>query len=154
MPLANKQQVYAYTDGACSGNPGEGGWGAILEYGEHRKELSGYEADTTNNRMELMAAIMALKSLKRACDVILITDSKYVQQGINEWINGWILRNWKTASNKPVKNQSLWQQLLIERDRHLSVEWRWVKGHNGHPQNERADELAREAIINKKGLTL
>lgn len=146
-------KVYIYTDGACSGNPGKGGWGAILKFRGHIKELSGYDPDTTNNRMELMGAIKALQALKKPCDVVLITDSRYVQQGINEWVNGWIARGWKTASNQPVKNVELWKTLVAERDRHTSIDWQWVKGHAGHPENERADELATGAVKNEKGLS-
>lgn len=146
-------KVYIYTDGACSGNPGKGGWGAILKYRGHIKELSGYDPDTTNNRMELMGAIKGLQALKKPCDVVLITDSRYVQQGINEWVNGWIARGWKTASNQPVKNVELWKMLVAERDRHTSIDWQWVKGHAGHPENERADELATSAVKNEKGLS-
>lgn len=146
-------KVYIYTDGACSGNPGKGGWGAILKFRGHIKELSGYDPDTTNNRMELMGAIRGLQALKKPCDVVLITDSRYVQQGINEWVNGWIARGWKTASNQPVKNVELWKLLVAERDRHTSIDWQWVKGHAGHPENERADELATSAVKNEKGLS-
>lgn len=146
-------KVYIYTDGACSGNPGKGGWGAILKFRGHIKELSGYDPDTTNNRMELMGAIKGLQALKKPCDVVLITDSRYVQQGINEWVNGWIARGWKTASNQPVKNVELWKMLVTERDRHTSIDWQWVKGHAGHPENERADELATSAVKNEKGLS-
>lgn len=146
-------KVYIYTDGACSGNPGKGGWGAILKYRGHIKELSGYDPDTTNNRMELMGAIRGLQALKKPCDVVLITDSRYVQQGINEWVNGWIARGWKTASNQPVKNVELWKLLVAERDRHTSIDWQWVKGHAGHPENERADVLATSAVKNEKGLS-
>ncbi len=137
--------VTIYTDGACSGNPGPGGWGAVLLYGEHEKELCGGDADTTNNRMELMAAIMALESLNEACDVTLYTDSNYVKGGITEWIAGWKAKGWKTAAKKPVKNQDLWQRLDAATERH-QVEWRWVKGHAGDPLNERADALARKGI--------
>jgi ribonuclease HI len=139
---AARKAVTIYTDGACSGNPGPGGWGAILSMGEHRKELSGGEAPTTNNRMELMAAISALEALKQPCTVTLYTDSKYVQDGISKWIHGWKRNGWKTADKKPVKNAELWQRLELARARH-EVEWKWVKGHAGHPENERADELAR-----------
>ena len=138
-------QVVIYTDGACSGNPGPGGWGAILIYGEKRKELKGGEAGTTNNRMELMAAIRALEALNRPCKIELHTDSQYVQKGIHEWIHGWKRRGWKTADNKPVKNDDLWKRLDAARLRH-QVDWRWVKGHAGHELNERADELAREGL--------
>lgn len=142
---AAKPGVTIYTDGACSGNPGPGGWGAILISGEHRKELSGGEAQTTNNRMELLAAIEALSALKRPSDVDLHTDSEYVRNGISAWIHGWKKKGWKTSANKPVKNAELWQQLDAARHRH-EVRWHWVKGHAGHPENERADELAREGM--------
>jgi ribonuclease HI len=134
--------VVIYTDGACSGNPGPGGWGAILTHGTHRKELSGGEGETTNNRMELMAAISALEALKGRCTVTLFTDSNYVKDGISKWIHGWQRNGWKTADKKPVKNADLWQRLEAARARH-DVTWQWVKGHAGHPENERADELAR-----------
>lgn len=137
-------RVEIYTDGACSGNPGPGGWGAILRVGTTEKELSGGEVDTTNNRMELTAAIEALSALKRSCEVDLYTDSKYVMDGINSWLAGWKARGWKTADKKPVKNVDLWEQLDAQVQRHKVV-WHWVKGHNGHPENERADELARQA---------
>jgi ribonuclease HI len=140
-----KPGVVIYTDGACSGNPGPGGWGAILISGEHRKELSGGEAGTTNNRMELLAAISALEALKGPSRVDLHTDSKYVQDGISKWIHGWKKNGWKTADRKPVKNAELWQRLDAARQRH-DVEWHWVKGHAGHDENERADELAREGM--------
>ncbi|MBY6203403.1 ribonuclease HI [Halomonas denitrificans] len=137
--------VEIWTDGACSGNPGPGGWGALLRYRDSEKELSGGERDTTNNRMELMAAIRALESLKRSCRVHLTTDSNYVRQGITEWLPRWQRNGWKTASKKPVKNADLWQRLQEAASRH-EVEWSWVKGHSGHPENERADRLATEAI--------
>ncbi|WP_439273400.1 ribonuclease HI [Pseudochrobactrum sp. HB0163] len=137
--------ITAYTDGACSGNPGPGGWGAILQYNGHRKELNGGEAETTNNRMELMAAISALEALKEPCQVELYTDSVYVRDGISKWIEGWKRNGWKTAAKQPVKNAELWQQLDSARMRH-KVSWHWVKGHAGHPENERADELAREGM--------
>lgn len=137
--------VALFTDGACSGNPGPGGWGALLRCKGVEKELSGAEADTTNNRMELMAAIEGLKSLKRACAVDLYTDSKYVLQGLTEWLPGWKARGWKTADKKPVKNQDLWMALDEQVARH-HVTWHWVKGHAGHAENERVDELARMAI--------
>ena len=137
--------VVVYTDGACSGNPGPGGWGAILTHGTHRKELSGGEPETTNNRMELMAAISALEALKGRCTVELYTDSNYVKDGIGKWIHGWKKNGWKTADKKPVKNAELWQRLEAARARH-HVSWHWVKGHAGHPENERADELAREGM--------
>ena len=134
--------VVIYTDGACSGNPGPGGWGAILISGAHERELWGGEGLTTNNRMELYAAISALEALKRPCRVELHTDSQYVRQGITEWISGWKARGWRTAAKAPVKNDDLWKRLDSARARH-EVSWRWVKGHAGHPLNERADELAR-----------
>jgi ribonuclease HI len=140
-----KPHVTIYTDGACSGNPGPGGWGAILISGEHRKELNGGEALTTNNKMELTAAIEALAALKRPSKVELHTDSTYVQNGIRSWIYGWKKNGWRTASKKPVKNGELWQRLDELRHRH-EVEWHWVKGHAGHPENERADELARAGM--------
>lgn len=137
--------ITIYTDGACSGNPGPGGWGAILKYNGHQKELNGGEADTTNNRMELMAAISALQSLKEPCQVDLFTDSVYVRDGISKWIEGWKRNGWKTAAKAPVKNAELWQELDAARKSH-QVTWHWVKGHAGHPENERADELAREGM--------
>ena len=138
-------KVVIYTDGACSGNPGPGGWGAILLYKNSEKELSGGEKETTNNRMELMAAIKALEELTKPCEVELFTDSNYVRQGITEWISGWKLRGWKTADKKPVKNVDLWQMLDAVNLRH-QVTWRWVKGHSGDIMNERADKLACKAI--------
>lgn len=138
-------QVVIYSDGACSGNPGPGGWGAILISGEHVKEIHGGEPATTNNRMELMAAIQALEALKRPCKVEVHTDSQYVMKGISEWIRGWKVRGWKTADNKPVKNEDLWRRLDAARSKH-DVAWKWVKGHAGHELNERADELARLGI--------
>jgi ribonuclease HI len=138
-------KVTIYTDGACSGNPGPGGWGAVMLSGAHRKEIWGGELATTNNRMELMAAIQALESLKKPCEVELHTDSKYVQQGIHEWIHGWKRRGWLTADKKPVKNEDLWRRLDEARSRH-NVQWRWVKGHAGHELNELADALARRGI--------
>ena len=134
-----------HTDGACKGNPGRGGWGAILQSGHHEKELWGGEGQTTNNRMELTAAIMALEALKGPSDVALYTDSKYVMQGITEWIGGWKARGWKTADKKPVKNEDLWKRLDAARARH-EVKWRWVKGHAGHELNERADALANRGV--------
>ncbi|CCU72263.1 ribonuclease HI [Thalassolituus oleivorans] len=138
-------KVELYTDGACKGNPGPGGWGALLRYGDKEKELCGGESDTTNNRMELMAVIEGLKALSRSCEVILTTDSKYVMQGINDWLAGWKRNGWKTAAKKPVKNQDLWQALDEQCTRH-KIEWRWVKGHAGHAENERADELANRGV--------
>lgn len=146
--MTNKH-VTIYTDGACSGNPGPGGWGALLEFAGVEKELSGGEPDTTNNRMELMAAIEALAALKKPCDVQLFTDSKYVMDGINGWIHGWKRNGWKTADKKPVKNADLWQRLEIENNRH-KVQWNWVRGHNGDARNERVDELARKAVVRTK----
>ncbi len=137
--------VDIYTDGACSGNPGPGGWGALLRYDGVEKELSGGAAETTNNRMEMMAAIAALEALTRPAQVRLYTDSTYLKDGITKWIHAWKARGWKTASKKPVKNQDLWQRLEAAIEPH-QVKWFWVKGHAGHPENERADELAREAI--------
>ncbi len=135
--------VTIHTDGACSGNPGPGGWGAILQFNGNEKEIFGGETPTTNNRMELMAAIMALESLKRPCPVILYTDSQYVRQGITEWIHGWKKRQWRKADGKPVLNADLWQRLDLANKSH-KVDWRWVKGHAGDPMNERADALARQ----------
>lgn len=137
--------VEIYTDGACSGNPGPGGWGAILRYGAIEKELSGGETPTTNNRMEMMAAIVALESLKRPSEVALYTDSQYVKNGITAWMPGWKKNGWRTADKKPVKNSDLWQRLDHAAKQHR-VAWHWVKGHAGHPENERADALARSAI--------
>jgi ribonuclease HI len=137
--------VVIYTDGACSGNPGPGGWGAVMFYGDRRKEICGGELATTNNRMELMAAIRALESLTRPCKVELHTDSQYVQKGIHEWIHGWKKRGWLTADKKPVKNDDLWKRLDTARLRH-EVDWRWIKGHAGHEFNERADALARQGM--------
>lgn len=137
--------VEIYTDGACSGNPGPGGWGVLLVAGGRKRELCGGEAATTNNRMELTAAIRALDALKKPCRVALYTDSQYVRQGITEWLPQWIARGWKTAGRKPVKNKDLWEQLAASATRH-EIEWHWVRGHTGHPQNERADELARRGM--------
>jgi ribonuclease HI len=138
-------KVVIHTDGACSGNPGPGGWGAVLHYGKTEKELWGGELATTNNRMELMAAIQALEALKRPCKVELHTDSQYVRNGIREWIHAWKARGWKTADKKPVKNDDLWKRLDEARLRH-EVDWRWIKGHAGHEFNERADALARQGL--------
>ncbi len=137
--------VEIFTDGACSGNPGPGGWGAILRYGGHERELFGGEARSTNNRMEMMAAIVALEALKRSSRVRLTTDSVYLRDGITRWIDDWKRRGWKTAAKKPVKNQDLWQRLEAAIAGH-EVEWLWVKGHAGHPENERADQLARKGL--------
>jgi ribonuclease HI len=141
----NSSKVIVHSDGACSGNPGPGGWGALLEYNGTVKELSGGEALTTNNRMELTAAIMALEALKRPCAVAMYTDSNYVKDGISKWIHGWKKNGWKTADKKPVKNVDLWQRLDQALSRH-EVSWHWVKGHAGHDANERADELARQGL--------
>lgn len=137
--------ITIHTDGACSGNPGPGGWGAVLHWQGHEKELSGAEAETTNNRMELLAAIKALEALKRASKVRLVTDSIYVRDGVTKWIHGWKKNGWKTAAKKPVKNEDLWRRLDQAAARH-DIVWEWVKGHAGHPENERADTLAREAV--------
>ncbi len=145
-----QQKVSIYTDGACHGNPGPGGWAAILVYGEHRRELSGYEAETTNNRMELRGAIEGLKALKRACSVDLYTDSKYLRDGMQTWLAGWKRNNWRTAGRKPVKNMDLWQELDALASEH-QVRWHWVRGHAGHPENERCDELANDAIHRQRG---
>ena len=142
---AGRPKVIIFTDGACSGTPGPGGWGAIMMSGPHRKELSGGEAMTTNNRMELLAAISALEALKQASDVTLTTDSNYVKDGISKWIFGWKKKGWLTADKKPVKNTELWQRLDAARAKH-KVDWQWIKGHAGHAENERADELAREGM--------
>ena len=143
--------VHAFTDGACSGNPGPGGWGVVLRWGDHEKELFGGEPQTTNNRMELMAAISALESLTRPSEVVITTDSTYVLKGITQWVPGWKVRGWRTASKQPVKNVDLWQRLDDAVGRH-TVRWEWVKGHNGHPENERADELARRGIAELRNL--
>lgn len=139
------KHVEIYTDGACSGNPGPGGWGVLMRYNGHEKEMCGGEDETTNNRMEMMAVIEALKALKKRSNVKLYTDSKYVMQGITEWMDGWKAKGWKTASKKPVKNKDLWL-VLDEGVQQHNVEFIWVKGHAGHPENERADELARSGI--------
>ncbi len=143
MTDATPSSVTIYTDGACSGNPGPGGWGAILQFNGQEKEIFGGEPLTTNNRMELMSAIIALESLKRPCPVILYTDSQYVRQGITEWIHGWKKRQWRKADGKPVINTDLWQRLETANKAH-KVDWRWVRGHAGDPMNERADALARQ----------
>ena len=140
-----KERVQIFTDGACSGNPGPGGWGVVLRWKGVEKEMSGGERETTNNRMEMMAAIKALESLKRTVPVDLYTDSTYVRDGITKWLPGWKSNGWKTAAKKPVKNQDLWQRLETAIQDH-DVKWHWVKGHAGHPENERADELARTGI--------
>jgi ribonuclease HI len=143
--LSELPHVTVFTDGACSGNPGPGGWGAILRFGDKEKELKGGEPHTTNNRMELMAAISALEALKKPSEVELHTDSIYLRDGITKWIHGWRRNGWKTADKKPVKNAELWQRLLEAQARH-TVDWRWVKGHSEHVENDRADELAREGM--------
>ncbi|AHB05229.1 MULTISPECIES: ribonuclease HI [Pandoraea] len=138
-------QVEIYTDGACKGNPGPGGWGALLVAGKHRKEMFGGEPNTTNNRMELLAVIRALEALNKPCHVVLHTDSQYVQKGISEWIHGWKARGWKTAAKEPVKNADLWQELDAVSQKH-EIDWRWVKGHAGHDGNEAADQLANRGV--------
>lgn len=150
MSEAARPHVQIYTDGACSGNPGPGGWGAILRYGELEKELNGGERNTTNNRMELTAAISALEALKRPAVVDLTTDSQYVRDGITKWIHGWKRNGWRTADKKPVKNVDLWQRLDAALGRH-EVRWHWVRGHAGHAENERADQLARDGIAAIRG---
>ena len=145
--------VVIYTDGACSGNPGPGGWGVVLIFGAHERDLWGGEPHTTNNRMELTAAIRALEALTRPCRVELHTDSQYVRQGITEWLPGWKARGWRTASKAPVKNDDLWRELDAARGRH-EVSWRWVKGHAGHPLNERADALARRGCDEARAKSL
>ncbi len=137
--------VEVFTDGACKGNPGPGGWGALLRYGDTEKELYGYQAKSTNNQMELMAAIRGLEALTRPCKVVLTTDSQYVRQGITKWIHNWKKNNWKTSQKKEVKNKELWQQLDAAAEKH-DLQWNWVKGHSGHVENERVDELANRAI--------
>ena len=145
------KEVTIYTDGACSGNPGPGGWGALLIFGPHRREISGAVADTTNNRMELQAAIEALKVLKEPCRVKLHTDSAYLAKAFNEgWLANWQRRGWKTAAKKPVKNKDLWQRLDKAREKH-QIDWHWIKGHSGHEGNERADQLANRAMDERKG---
>ncbi len=139
------KKVELFTDGACKGNPGPGGWGVLLRYGENEKKLCGGEKQTTNNRMELMAAIEGLANLKEPCEVILTTDSQYVRQGITEWIGNWKKNGWKNSAKKPVKNSDLWQKLDTETQRH-TIDWRWVKGHSGHRENEIADQLANKGI--------
>ncbi len=140
------KQIEIHTDGACLGNPGPGGWAALLRYGEREREVAGGEPQTTNNRMELMAAIVGLETLTEACEVTLYTDSQYVRQGITEWLPGWIRRHWKTAGGDPVKNRDLWERLHAAAGRHR-IDWRWVKGHSGDPDNERVDTLAREQAV-------
>ena len=144
--IKHTKYVEIFTDGACKGNPGPGGWGAVLNYQEHTKEICGSSPDTTNNIMELTAVIKALKVLKEPCSVIITTDSNYVKDGITDWINNWKKNGWKTANKKPVKNKEIWMKLDKLSSEH-DIEWRWVKGHSGHPENERADELASAAIV-------
>lgn len=139
------KHVNLYTDGACSGNPGPGGWGALLRYKTTEKELSGYDPQTTNNRMEMMAVIEGLNALKSSCKIDLYTDSTYVKDGVEKWLEGWKAKGWRTAAKKPVKNQDLWEMLDAAIARH-DITWHWVKGHNGHAENERVDTLARDAI--------
>lgn len=146
--MSNKV-IEIFTDGACRGNPGPGGWGTLLRYADKERELSGYKADTTNNQMELMAAIQGLEALTRPCQVVLTTDSQYVKQGITEWLAGWKRKGWKTAAGKPVKNLELWQRLDAATQPH-QIDWRWVKGHSGHTENERVDQLANKAIDEKR----
>jgi len=148
--MAQAQQVEVFTDGACRGNPGPGGWGALLRYGDREKELWGGEPATTNNRMELMAAIVALESLSRPCAVQLTTDSTYVKDGITKWIANWKRNGWRTAARKPVKNVDLWQRLDAAVTRH-QLQWHWVKGHSGHAENERVDQLANRGIDELQG---
>lgn len=143
------KKVELYTDGACRGNPGPGGWGVLLRYAEQERELYGYQATATNNQMELMAAIRGLEALKQPCEVTLTTDSKYVLQGMTEWLAGWKRKGWKSASGQPVKNQDLWQRLDTAAQPH-KITWSWVRGHTGHPDNERVDGLANRAIDERK----
>ena len=138
--------IYIYTDGACKGNPGPGGWGALLQYNQHKKEINGFSLETTNNIMELTAVIEALSIIKKTSDITIITDSNYVKDGITKWIDNWKNKGWKTANKKPVKNKELWEKLDSLRNNH-NITWEWVKGHSGHFENERADSLANEAII-------
>ena len=145
--MTNTTTVHLYPDGACKGNPGPGGWGVLLRYGRHEKELCGGDANTTNNRMELTAVIRGLEALNRPCRVTVHTDSQYVKNGMESWIHGWKKNGWKTAAKQPVKNAELWQQLDQQVSRH-QVSWQWVKGHAGHPENERADQLANQGAAN------
>lgn len=144
----NTPEVEIFSDGACSGNPGPGGYGTIMRYGKHVKELSGYAAETTNNRMELMGAIVGLEALKKPCSVVVTTDSQYVCKGMTEWLDGWKKKGWINSQRKPVLNRDLWERLEAAVNGH-NVQWRWVKGHAGHSENERCDELARQAITDK-----
>lgn len=147
-----EQKVTIYTDGGCRGNPGPGGWGAVIQFGDQEKEIYGYDPETTNNRMELMAAISALELLKRPCEIDLTTDSQYVRQGILEWMDGWKKRGWKNAAKKPVKNKDLWLRLDEAVQRH-KIEWHWIKGHSGHAGNDRADSLVNKAMDERQGNT-
>ena len=149
MTQAKRKSVEVHTDGACLGNPGPGGWAALLRYGQHEREVVGGDANTTNNRMELMAAISGLEALSEGCDVTLFTDSQYVRQGITEWMPSWVRRGWKTAAGDPVKNRELWERLHAATGRHR-IEWKWVKGHSGDPDNERVDTLARNEALRFK----
>lgn len=146
----SEQKVTIYTDGGCRGNPGPGGWGALLRFGQHEKEIYGFEKETTNNRMELTAAIRSLEVLSRPCSVIIITDSQYVRQGITQWMEGWKRKGWKTAAKKPVKNKDLWEKLDVL-VKHHEIEWQWVKGHSGDEGNDRADQLANRAMDERGG---
>lgn len=148
MTKNNSTLVEIFSDGACSGNPGPGGYGTILRYGPHTKELSGYAPDTTNNRMEMMGAIVGLEALKKPSTVLMTTDSQYVCKGMTEWIEGWKKKGWKNSQRKPVLNRDLWERLEAATAGH-TVRWKWVKGHDGHEENERCDELARQAIIDR-----
>lgn len=140
------KKIHIYTDGACRGNPGPGGWGALLRYDDQEKKLSGFDPDTTNNRMELMAVIMALNALTRSCVIEITTDSQYVKNGVNQWMQRWKQNGWRTSDKKPVKNQDLWESLDQAIKKHEKIEWHWVKGHTGHPENTLADKLANQAI--------
>ena len=145
MSPPTSERVVLYTDGSCKGNPGPGGWGVLLEWGDHTKELCGGESETTNNRMEIMAVIQGLRALSRTCQVLVVTDSIYVRDGVTKWMAGWKRNGWRTAAKKPVKNRDLWEELDAELANH-HVDWEWVKGHAGHPGNERADELANAGV--------
>lgn len=149
--VEQKRCVDIFSDGACSGNPGPGGYGTILKYGDHIKELSGYDPETTNNRMEMLGAIAGLEALKQPCHVTLTTDSQYLVKGMTEWISGWQRKGWKNSKKEEVANRDLWERLLELSQKH-QIEWVWVKGHAGHPENERCDELARDAITRASGL--
>ncbi len=151
MKKDNALQIELYTDGACSGNPGPGGYGILLKYGDHTRCISGYDPDTTNNRMEMMAVIEGLKAIKKTGNVKVVSDSSYVIKGMTEWIKGWIKRNWVNSQKKPVLNRDLWEELIKYSAPH-KIDWVWVKGHHGHAENEECDRMAREAIMNKKGI--